>query len=401
MDDYYKKKYLKYKNKYLKLKQHGGEIIKKENIIYDTVNNTSESGNNINKTVVYNNNNYVFNGKQTTNTNTNTNVDFDGFVKNDKYKVDLYIKNAKYTINSRDKNMINFNIEYDDGFHCVELDKDNKIKSLEKISEINFLNEIKLSFYIKMWYYCYNNKHNENNQYLNIFVNYISSLLNNKYNNVIIENKLLKNNSDIKKERNLWDSYIYDIYGMNLQLFCNALPNILNDGLINIINSFMNFKNIGEIEKSDFMESNVGDNENSYFLKCMKKEIESESHIVYYIDGEYKICMIVNTFVENEKRYSEHIFIHKLPSTVIYYKLNDKNKHKQMAKYLHLYAINKFKPNYIISAPLDIMLPIFGSLEKDGILKEIDKTYFPITFNQYNKKVCYLPRKFYTVNYNL
>lgn len=60
-------------------------------------------------------------------------------------------------------------------------------------------------------------------------------------------------------------------------------------------------------------------------------------------------------------------------------------KNFDMAIELHKYAVQQLKPNFVVSSPIPIMIPIFKKLCEENIFVEVDKTNF-IPFFRYGKK---------------
>jgi hypothetical protein len=109
------------------------------------------------------------------------------------------------------------------------------------------------------------------------------------------------------------------------------------------------------------------------FINCViNKILVSDSYLFFYIDGNYKIVMIVNNgLYNNETNVSEHIFIHKLPSTIISEKLFDLSN-IPMALHLHKYSIQILQPDYIMSNPIGVMKIIFKQMTETSILEKLD-----------------------------
>lgn len=137
------------------------------------------------------------------------------------------------------------------------------------------------------------------------------------------------------------------------------------------------------------------------FLNCaIAKTLDATQYIFYYIENNYKIMMLVNKSLWEFGTICEHIYIHKLPSTILIEKIFGKN-HRNMAENLHKYAIQELKPNYIVSAPLPIMIPIFNKLSESGILFEIPNPFDTSTRPDYVTEVfCTVPTRMYWVNIN-
>lgn len=128
----------------------------------------------------------------------------------------------------------------------------------------------------------------------------------------------------------------------------------------------------------------------------LSKKIKAESYIFYYVDKNYKIMMMVNKSIlpnlyncasdtninsNNSSIISEHIYIHKSVSTILYERLYGKN-YIDMPKKLHMFAIQQIKPKYLVSTPLPVMVPIFEKLCDDNILKKVN------SFTEFNIQ-CY------------
>lgn len=137
----------------------------------------------------------------------------------------------------------------------------------------------------------------------------------------------------------------------------------------------------------EFVNTPCAGRVNCMFLQCLDKSLEADSYIVYYIDKNYKMIMVVNNsnFIQiNNSSISEHIFIHKFPSTELTERIYGK-KNFDMAIKLHKYAVQQLKPNFVVSSPIPIMIPIFKKLCEENIFVEVDKTNF-IPFFRYGKK---------------
>ena len=134
------------------------------------------------------------------------------------------------------------------------------------------------------------------------------------------------------------------------------------------------------------------------FLNCLiAKTLDASQYLFYYIDNNYKIMMVVNKSIWDFGTISEHIYIHKFPSTILTEKLFGKN-HLNMAENLHKYAIQELKPNYIVSAPLPIMIPIFNKLCQDGILVETSNLIDIIVSYSEKEVFCIKPTHMYWIN---
>ena len=134
------------------------------------------------------------------------------------------------------------------------------------------------------------------------------------------------------------------------------------------------------------------------FLNCiLTKNLSADSYIFYYMDNNYKMVMMVNKsewgVTEGKFTISEHIFIHKLPSTILIEKLFGQ-QYFDMASKLHKYAIQVLKPTYIVSAPLEIMIPVFNKLCEEKILLYQNMNNM---IEQEQHKFCYKPTKIYAV----
>lgn len=252
-------------------------------------------------------------------------------------------------------------------FNLIKLDSSNKRTILEN-PLFNFNKEIKLVLLICDFLKSFKNINANAKIKLidkikdELFeitkLNDIKCMNNNKFIDKIFYNICDENN--IKKQKNLfYNVYRENIYGAN---------DMFEDG------EFMRTDCIG----NDCM-----------FLNCIiNKNLDSDSYIVYYIDKNYKMVMMVNNsnFVQLNpmSNVSEHIFIHKLPSTELLERIYGK-KNNNMAIKLHKYAIQELKPNIVVSAPLKIMESVFEKLCDEQILSEISKDYM-ISFFSKGKK---------------
>ena len=155
---------------------------------------------------------------------------------------------------------------------------------------------------------------------------------------------------------------------------------------------------IGDIKNNIFGFRCVNSNgkpfgySNMFLKNVFVKKLNCDKNICYYIKGNFKMMMMVNTSNWNDNiLISEHIFIHKFPSTLLFEKIYGKT-HNNMALLLHKYAIQTFNPNYVVSAPLNIMVPIFDNMCSNNILNEVDPM-----FSSDEGVFCIKPNKMYFV----
>ena len=155
---------------------------------------------------------------------------------------------------------------------------------------------------------------------------------------------------------------------------------------------------IGDIKNNIFGFGYINSNgrpfqyTNMFLRNAFVKELDCDKNICYYIKENFKIMMMVNTSEwDNGVLISEHIFIHKFPSTLLFEKIYGKT-HDNMAQSLHEYAIQTFMPNYVVSAPLKIMIPIFDKMCSDNVLHEVN-----VPFLSDEETFCAKPTKMYCV----
>ena len=261
------------------------------------------------------------------------------------------------------KNMIGGEYNYDN-FNLIKLDSLNKYDILTN-SSLNLRKEMKLIYLIHLFllHILQNRKNNELAEQIKNELFEITKLNDIKCMNVceFIDKVFgdINNKSNIKKQFSLFSfDYKNNIYGFN------------------------------NIDKDDLFMRNGGINNSDMFLDCLYKNLDANSYIVYYIDKNYKMIMMVNNSNFDQlnpyPNVSEHIFIHKLPSTELIEKIYGK-KNFDMAIKLHKYAIQKLKPNYVVSAPLTIMKPIFKKLCDEQILVEMSTEHM-LNFFYHAKK---------------
>ena len=105
-----------------------------------------------------------------------------------------------------------------------------------------------------------------------------------------------------------------------------------------------------------------------YILRCGSIGHDYNMNIVYYKDGYNKMCMMVNQ--NFYPKISEHMFIHRLPSSLLYSKITGIRFESNVLK-LHKYAIKIYKPKFIVSSPVNYMISFFSKLVDYKIIEEI------------------------------
>ena len=147
-------------------------------------------------------------------------------------------------------------------------------------------------------------------------------------------------------------------------------------------------------------------------VRCIeRKDKEVRQHMIVKDANHDFMTMLVNLVPSsnerNTKQYSasEHIYIARSPSSIIYNQMNKQKGYKyvpvnkQLSYKLHKFAITTFKPNYVFSAPLESIQPVFDELVNDGTLKLVynDSTMrekLPIVISGYT---CHVPTVVYKV----
>jgi hypothetical protein len=108
-------------------------------------------------------------------------------------------------------------------------------------------------------------------------------------------------------------------------------------------------------------------------IRCIeRKDKEVSQHLIVKDESHDFMTMLVNlgpatsSDKSKTKQYlvSEHIYIARSPSSIIYNQMHKQPGHKppvnkQLSYKLHKFAITTFNPNYIVSSPLESINPIF------------------------------------------
>jgi hypothetical protein len=113
----------------------------------------------------------------------------------------------------------------------------------------------------------------------------------------------------------------------------------------------------------------------SPLLACLKNRrifySTNGADLYLFKDELAQLYMLVNVIRSARGHvFAEHIYIHRAPSKVIQRWLT-KTHDSPLAKGLHKYAMMVIQPDYVVSAPLSAMDPIFSSLVEDGYLQQI------------------------------
>ena len=210
--------------------------------------------------------------------------------------------------------------------------------------------------------------------------------------------------------QNLKQIYIesYDVISTRINLIAKNstlnLSELSAEDIINIlfrqINTFTKLKKIC-IFYVELYRQTIGHYSDSFYIEESEyPDCNNKRYLVTYND-ELSMFISNGKFIDNII-YSEHIFISRLPSLILssyFTGIREPN----IAPLLHLYGLKLFRPNYVLSAPLDIMDSIFNRFEQNGLFiksNDLDKSkYLGDSYEDYEKyELLFNPTIEYCVN---
>jgi hypothetical protein len=155
---------------------------------------------------------------------------------------------------------------------------------------------------------------------------------------------------------------IFDDTKIDIITFIDFSNLFINNGVLKNLKIWSNLYTSTYIPRKRYIQKIKGINSDIF-----------ESFIFNYDNGYDKLNVMVNVIEKENIKVSEHIFINRNASSLLYKKVFPFNSNRSAnAKNIHLFALQTIRPNYLVSQPIDIMVKIFNNIMHNSIIKKIN-----------------------------